>query len=295
MNQAMQIIPFFKATLKYQHLSTTAADSSNTIEELTATTDEAEYGSGGTQRSFSFGKEEGSTDEPKQKSKVRRLSKLRRLSKTSVSSKSTLRSSLVGSGSNDDEGVAVVGGSQYEGEMKDNGRVRGGSATYSTSLEEITSRSRSGSGSGSSVVEIQPIHRPKWLFAKRGVSVAEEAESNSSTLVIVQNPSRVDIQMAARCSGTKGTYRVGIPGFGGDGEEGTSRRMSKTSRELLAGVEFEDDEEDTSSEESEYEEDEDDSTGMMKGRSNSSSTVARSVEMTKMARRTPPPPPPPKF
>ena len=322
-----------------QRLSTSSSTSSLTMiddvdinmvgqNELIATIDEDEEekvhggggGSSGSRRS-SFSKEEnrgeqGGKEELQKSSHVRRLSKLsklRRLSKSSVASTSSLRSSLVSNGSGGDGENEAHG---IEGEMKQDDRPRTETAgSRSRSDSTASAGSRRGSevhgGSTSSVVEIKPVRRPRWLFAKRDLESKQGNTSNGmTTLVIVQNPSRVDIQMAARCMHTRGTYRI-------DGVIARRVRQNSTSsRHLEAGGT--DAESDASSDETSS----DDDVEIMRGRANSSdgnesrrsSTSSRrgsnnrAIEMTTFSsagsagrrvsgadnnRRAPPPPPPP--
>ena len=168
-----------------------------------------------------------------QKSKhVRRLSFKRRLSKrSSVASSSSLRSSMLDNEGDNESNTSSNSGAPNgnnngtnggEGETKnENSEVR----SYNDILDGASSASGESSDSNTMVsthsirpsqeaasatlqVEIQPIARPRWMFVKRDVD-DERSRSDRTTLVIVQNPSRVDIQMAARVTHSRGSFVIG--------------------------------------------------------------------------------------
>jgi hypothetical protein len=171
-----------------------------------------------------------------QKSKhVRRLSFKRRLSKrSSVASSSSLRSSMLdnegdnesNTSSNTSSNSGVPNGNNGgtnggtnggEGETKnENSEVRsyndilyaGSAADSNTMVSTHSIRPSQEAASTTLQVEIQPITRPRWMFVKRDVD-DERSRSDRTTLVIVQNPSRVDIQMAARVTHSRGSFVLG--------------------------------------------------------------------------------------
>jgi hypothetical protein len=283
MNATNEIIPFFQATLRYKGASkshsTSNVDNINSEgkNELTATMDEAgaqnvngsrsRRSSSSSSSSASIGDSKDFEKSLQKSTNVRRLSKLskiRRLSKSSVSVASPLRSSLVS-----------------QGEMKE-----GGARINSSTIDNSPSDSTNSNNGGSSVVQIKPVHRPKWLLSQRNQGSEEgNSKTETATLVIVQNPSRVDIQMAARCRHTVGSYRMGI-----------GPRSS-----VLISKQVSDDRSEYTDEDTSDSEDDEENVVIMRGRSNSSerrgstnkNSYSRAVEMTTLSRRPPPPPPPP--
>ena len=168
-----------------------------------------------------------------QKSKhVRRLSFKRRLSKrSSVASDSSLRSSMLDNEGDNESNTSSNSGAPNgnnngtnggEGETKnENSEVRsyndildgasgasGESSDSNTMVSTHSIRPSQEAASTTLQVEIQPIARPRWMFVKRDVD-DERSRSDRTTLVIVQNPSRVDIQMAARVTHSRGSFVLG--------------------------------------------------------------------------------------
>jgi len=261
-----------------------------------------------------------------QKSKhVRRLSFKRRLSKrSSVASDSSLRSSMLDNEGDNESNTSTNGG---EGETKnENSEVpsynnildgasgaSGESSDSNTMVSTHSIRPSQEAASATLQVEIQPIARPRWMFVKRDVD-DERSRSDRTTLVIVQNPSRVDIQMAARVTHSRGSFVIGNSSRGRGGST-TSKLRPKNATPLNRTPATNNDNgngngnvqgsSEGSDEEEESDESDDDEI-LMRGRANSSedkrrrpSNVSRDVEMTTIRRasgsrgRPAPPPAPP--
>ena len=316
LNQNQRVIPFFKVTLNFGYTFIQHGDKAGeerilqdkdggedqnenenqmndemTLERVvTATTDEA-----GGLHTFGITKdeeEEQTRERSTQKSKhVRRLSFKRRLSKrSSVASTSSLRSNLV----NDIE---------QGGEMKSEGHSRNASTA---SVASTTSVRRP-----ASPVVIRPVHRPAWMFVKRDVDQEDDAVGGTdrSTLVIVQNPSRCDIQMAARISQSRGSYIFGapspVPPRSRPPPKPTAAQPQKHRRGATQRRQQEE-ESDGESDGSDSTDNEEDDEVLMRGRGNSSDgRGSTTIEMTELSqinsvvpsvasrRHAPPPPPPP--